>query len=217
MKKIATSWIVSVAIVLLAGCSPNGDDLPAPGSSDDIIYYDYHGDSITYPQTGNYVQSGRVAVNASTGNVIWEKTNPNAILNNYLGYSSILTYARSFEQGDFIIKIYPSSPIPSNDHNSTKVDGVYFHKINRNTGQEIVFKKIIQANEITASNKFAMSRVETDGTNFYFSLNANAIYCINANGDLVWKKDGYPAANVDYLGYYFGYSLVYYDQRSACA
>jgi hypothetical protein len=200
--------IVFFAAILMTVYCNKPDDLVSDG--DVLVYYDY------FAYTGQTFSSdsidcSRVCYNLSNDQVVWIKPNEKVIKLSQISTPGDEPVARAFSKDDYIIKIFASSSIP--DDYMRRPDAIYFQKISKRNGEQVLLKQIITGAELNATGSFFMSQVETDGNNFFFSCSNDYVYCFDGNGNQVWKKN-YPSSNVYgiFSGGYDGYTHVYYNE-----
>lgn len=178
----------------LFSCGKSGTDVINDlTNQNDLIYFDTFKDSTVSLGGPRTAYSERVCYDAGTEQIVWVK--PNSKFSNlefHIGGTGE-GYSRNIIIGDNIYRIFTQSDDPiSRPFSSTipaLLNGVYFQKIDKSTGNELIMKTIVSKPELNAGYAFGISRVETDGTHLYFcSANGN-LYCFDLNGNLTWKKN----------------------------
>jgi hypothetical protein len=194
--------------LLLFSCSKPGDT--DTGASDGLIYYDYYSLSPNYTNPLNdTVETNRVCYDTKTKQVVWNKKNEYNIPFYYPQINNspfALSYANSFSFSNYLVRIFPATSVAQL---GKPIDGIYFQKIDKASGNAVISVQIIGPGEFTTNDVFSISNVVSDGQHLYFACNNGFIYCYDSNGNQVWKKGDYPMAN-SWVAY-GGYALIYLD------
>jgi hypothetical protein len=195
VNNIKKSIVCLFAIVLLSFIACNKEEREAMGET--FVYYDYYSDIQHFPTTNNNnLNSKRVCYDVWNDRVAWEVKNENPMPPGYehcyVSYAGF-AYTSSFLKGDYLIKIFFSADIPTE---KLPANGIYFQKINKNTGIAEVSRKIISPSEFNPNIGFIISSVVSDGNSYFFACNNGYVYGFDENGNLKWKKGNYPMTNV---------------------
>lgn len=200
--------ILLLSSFILFSCNKESDNNSNGG---DKVYYDYFSDEQSFPQTNAKLVNKRVYYNLDNDEAIWEQPNESYTPIAYGHYSLSYSYSEAFSAGNYIVKIFSSSAIPSLYPYIT--NGVYFQKISKSTGAAEVSRMIVPASDLNTSDAFVISAVVTDGTNYYFACSNNFVYSFDGSGNLRWKKGNYPMGNLwrssQPIG--TGYAYIYYN------
>jgi outer membrane protein assembly factor BamB len=200
--------IALLAPVLLISCVKNNDSDVNGG---DRVYYEYISDEQSFPQTNAKLVNKRVYYSLDADEVIWEQSNEAYMPYAYGHWSLSYSYSEAFSTGSHFVKIFSSSAIPTLYPHIA--NGVYFQKISKSTGAAEVSRMIVPASDLNTNDAFVISAVVTDGSNYYFACSNNFVYSFDGNGNLRWKKGGYPMGNLwrssQPIG--TGYSYIYYN------
>jgi outer membrane protein assembly factor BamB len=194
--------LVFLPFLFFLSCNKNNDLESVPS----LFYYDYY----AYPAS---VDCKRVCVDLSHGSVLWEKANekvmPYKDWDVYAGTAYGYAYSKNFIKDNYIVRIFPATDF--SPYATQTVSGIYFQKIDKKTGEQLVLQKLVTQSEINQTSRYRMTGVVTDGERYFFACNNNYVYCIDANGSIVWKKN-YAPTNLNDNGY-LGYGFIYYDQN----
>jgi hypothetical protein len=218
MKNTRNSILILLCFIVVA-CTP-GEDLD-PTGDDGLVYYDYTGfyrmNDAPFIDTIDYKT---VCFNLKTGTVVWEKEHSKIMPDRYPDYWNGHNYTNALETSTDLVRIIPLS---SNSYDAqtipSRVEGVYYQRINKATGGETLIN-IVPSSEIPRLSGFWVSRAVSDGQCIYFHAVNNTVYCLRMDGTIKWKRTGLVPGNVIGSGsgqrsYLYLYNnriyTVYYD------
>jgi len=202
MFKLVTAFLF---VSVITGCSKPDDHA---GSVNHKVYYDCLSAGIGPGGVYQNYESKRICYDLGKDRVVWEKSNEHIMPARYAYSFGNIEYSKAFIQGDYLIKIFPAKDDPGNLY--YYANGVFFEKINKNTGEVIISKRIINSTEFNINLLYSISNVIADGDNFIFGCNNGYIYCYDMNGNNIWKKANLPIKD-DQLGN--GNASLFYDEN----
>ena len=212
--KINVLTFLIIASLTLDSCTKNPDQAsPDPNQqqpSNEFVYYNYYSvyNALTTIDSVDFV---RVCYDLKNDKVVWQKKNkkviPRGYWNGSTGYG--MDYSKSFQTDDAVIRFYMTTSKVNQSDQTPGIDGVYFQKVDKKTGEETLIN-LIPANELPVNTHFTISQVETDGTNYFFHAVNGFVYCVRPDGSIKWKKGGYtPGNNVGYAEQQWSFVYLY--------
>lgn len=188
----------------------NGSGSNGQGNTDKygVVYYDCYS-TAGYPSPTTVEESYRVCFDMNKNELRWKKKNEFLIPISLISSGNMNEQnpsTKPFLYQNSIIKIFASYDSLGA---ASPLSGIYFQRIDITSGEALISKRIIEPGDFNIGRHFIISMIATDGQNFYFSCNNGYVYCINEQGNLVWKKGSYSFATVPF---HYRYSFFYYDE-----